>query len=70
MTTAARWWRYAVLRGEGIPAYLDGMWLDLDESPERFADLSATYGRSFDATNCWEQRSDGQVAVVYRWARR
>ena len=33
--TATRWWKFAVLRGPGIPAHLDGMWLDVDEIDRR-----------------------------------
>lgn len=74
-----RWWRYAVLRGEGVPVHLDGQWVDLDKltqrdlavfeakdgSPVHYSGIEAT----LEATNQWEQRGDGEVAVVYRWSR-
>lgn len=74
-----RWWRYAVLRGEGLPVHLDGLWFDLDAMPSKdlyvfeaegghpvhFQGISAT----LLATNQWEQRENGEVAVVYRWSR-
>lgn len=63
-----RWWRYAVLRGDGIPAELDGVWFDLDDIPEITA--SARWGATTSPTNRWEQREDGAVAVVYEWLRR
>ena len=67
-----RWWRYAVLRGEGIPAALDGRWYDLGEMRDAEHVLPSTDGMdaTLDATNRWEQRSDGAVAVVYEWVRR
>lgn len=59
-----RWWRYAVIRGEGIPPNVDGKWYDLDEMDEA---LPGHMGRfRVEATNQWEQRDDGAVAVVYR----
>ena len=63
--TQTRWWKYAVIRGEGIPARLDGMWYDLDDMDPRLAGQWG--GATFEATNQWEQRDDGAVAVVYRW---
>jgi len=68
-----RWWKYAVLRGEGIPSALDGRWYDLDETRDAESVLPRMDGVSatLDATNRWEQReSDGAVAVVYEWVRR
>jgi hypothetical protein len=66
-----RWWRFVVLRGEGIPAQLDGRWYDLEQMPEgsTFAPANG-YTATVDATNRWEQRDDGEVAVVYEWIRR
>lgn len=62
-----RWWRYVVLRGAGVPAELDGRWYDLDSIPS----IPGPYdGVVLDATNRWEQRDDGAVAVVYEWTRR
>lgn len=61
-----RWWKYAVLRGPGIPARLDGMWYDLDQIPEYVGQLMTDSGINMEATNQWEQRDDGEVAVVYR----
>ena len=63
-----RWWKYIVLRGEGIPAYLDGVWYDLDSLHEQ--PFPQYDGVTVDATNRWEQRDDGAVAVVYEWVRR
>ena len=69
--TPDRWWKYAVLRGEGIPARLDGTWYDLDD----LQSSGLLYRRGGEAviepTNQWEQRDDGAVAVVYRmtWPR-
>lgn len=65
--TIKRWWKYAVLRGPGVPAHLDGMWYDMrdmlvDNGPLPFDGPHAT----FEPTDQWEQRSDGEVAVVYR----
>jgi hypothetical protein len=65
-----RWWRYAVLRGDGIPTRLDGMWFDVDDMARPEAVLGARYEATVEATNRWEQRSDGAVAVVYEWVRR
>lgn len=62
-----RWWRFGVLRGDGIPAYLNGRWLDIDEIEQRGTFVAE--GVTLDATNEWEQRDDGEVAVVYRWVR-
>lgn len=68
-----RWWRYAVIRGEGIPAHLDGKWYDLEDMNSPLPgqrDDGAVAVVSFEATNQWEQRDDGAVAVVYRmWYR-
>lgn len=62
----SRWWKYAVIRGEGIPADLDGQWYDMDDMNQ---------GDALDSfvltpTNRWEQREDGEVAVVYEWVRK
>lgn len=65
--TTTRWWKFAVLRGSGIPAKLDGMWLDMAELDLR--GVRVAEGVTLDATNEWEQRDDGEVAVVYRWQR-
>jgi hypothetical protein len=59
-----RWWKCAVLRGEGIPADLDGRWYDVDAMNERLPGRWG--GLTVEATNQWEQRDDGAVAVVYR----
>lgn len=68
--TDKRWWRFAVLRGPGLPSELDGRWYDL-EAEAGWANLNqaTAYGRAAELvpTNQWEQREDGQVAVVYRW---
>ena len=71
-TMSHRWWRYAVLRGEGIPAALDGRWYDLDDMPgtESLFTVAVRNAVTLDATNRWEQREDGAVAVVYEWVRR
>ena len=58
-----RWWRYAVVRGPGIPASLNGRWYDLDEMPAALDEAGAVV----EATDRWEQRDDGAVAVVYEW---
>jgi hypothetical protein len=66
-----RWWRYAVLRGTGIPADLDGRWYDLDQIPDAQSRLPYTGpSATLEPTNRWEQRADGKVAVVYEWTRR
>lgn len=63
-----RWWRFAVLRGDGIPAELDGRWYDLDEllGPT----LQPGPATKLEPTDRWEQREDGEVAVVYEWTGR
>ena len=43
------------------------MWLDVDEIDRRGRNVAE--GVTLDATNEWEQRGDGEVAVVYRWQR-
>lgn len=60
-----RWWRYAVLRSSELPIRpeLNGLWIDLDESPPPPYDL--LQGTAFVATDRWENRDDGEVAVVY-----
>lgn len=60
-----RWWKYAVLRGPGLPADLDGKWYDLVQI-EKLNSWLKWPGVTFRATNQWEQRDDGAVAVVYR----
>jgi hypothetical protein len=72
VSSVKRWWRYAVLRGEGIPAELDGRWYDLEADPDRpgLGFLTRGTAATLDATNRWEQRDDGEVAVVYEWVRR
>lgn len=63
-----RWWRYAVLRGDGIPAELDGRWYDLDGMGQDV--LPSRPGSvTMEPTDRWEQRDDGEVAVVYEWRR-
>lgn len=69
MAAEQQWWRYAVLRGEGLPAELDGRWYDV---PSTQGDhIVVPFGTSecvtLHATNRWEQRDDGAVAVVYEW---
>jgi hypothetical protein len=68
------WWRYAVLRGAGIPADIDGRWYDLKdmhhETPGPLTIPDHGYRATLSATNRWEQRDDGAVAVVYEWVRR
>lgn len=66
--TKKRWWRFAVIRGEGIPAELDGRWFDLDAILSPL--LPTGDFVTLEATNRWEQREDGAVAVVYEWTRR
>jgi hypothetical protein len=41
--------------------------LDIDEIEQRGTFVAE--GVTLDATNEWEQRDDGEVAVVYRWVR-
>lgn len=69
---APRWWKYAVIRGEGVPASLDGRWYDLDAIEAGTSTELPPTGPSstLEATNRWEQREDGEVAVVYEWTRR
>lgn len=62
-----RWWKYAVLRGEGLPVGLDGRWYDLDNMPAGASWQVFGHSAIIEATNQWEQREDGAVAVVYRW---
>lgn len=68
MTARKRWWRFGVIRGQGVPSHLNGRWYDLDEFPISVATFGVE-GVTFEATNEWEQRDDGEVAVVYRWVR-
>jgi hypothetical protein len=69
--TLRRWWRFAVLRGEGIPAEMDGRWYDLGQISDPRSRLPHTGpSATLEATNRWEQRDDGEVAVVYEWTRR
>lgn len=64
MTQGKVWWKYAVLRGKWLPVGLDGRWYELsDLSPELGNVPNAV---SFGPTHEWEQREDGEVAVVYR----
>jgi hypothetical protein len=63
-----RWWRYAVIRGDGVPAELDGVWYDLEATPTPLPGSGP--GATLEPTNKWEQREDGAVAVVYEWTRR
>jgi hypothetical protein len=65
-TQPKRWWRYAVVRGEGLPLGLDGKWFDLDDM--RTSSLRLHIGTSgrFGPTNQFEVRDDGEPAVVYR----
>jgi hypothetical protein len=64
------WWKFIVLRGKGLPAKYDGLWEDIEElakyGPIRLKDYGYK-GMLFEATNEWEQREDGQVAVVFRY---
>lgn len=64
-----RWWRFAVLRGTGITAEMNGRWYDLDRLAEEGPLIADPYV-TLEATDRWEQREDGQVAVVYEWTRR
>ena len=69
--TPERWWKFAVLRGDGIPAELDGRWYDLDSMTPASSRLPVPGPTAtLEATNRWEQREDGTVAVVYEWTRR
>ena len=70
MSAPVRWWRFAVLRGEGIPAELNGVWFDVNEMRNGLGLPPTPRSVTLDATNEWEQRDDGEVAVVYRWVRR
>lgn len=70
--TVVRWWRYCVLRGAGIPATHDGRWYDLDNMESltpSFGEVKpfAIHTATFEPTNQWEQRENGDVAVVYRF---
>lgn len=65
--SSPRWWKYAVLRGQGIPARLDGQWFDLDELSGIDAMFGDGYTAVLEATNRWEQRDDGAIAVVYEF---
>lgn len=67
-STPLRWWRFVVIRGKGVPKELDGKWFDLDRTPEHLPGVDAPItmpAGKFVATNMWEQRDDGEVAVVY-----
>jgi hypothetical protein len=68
-TEPQRWWKYAVIRGEGIPAHLDGTWYDLDDLQNHGMLVRRGREAFMEPTNQWEQRDDGEVAVVYRWRR-
>lgn len=68
-----RWWKYAVLRGPGIPAEMNGRWFNMEDMPKYVHPLGPL--PEFPDAMCvptdrWEQREDGQVAVVYEWTRR
>jgi hypothetical protein len=65
-TELKRWWRYAVLRGKGLPQSIDGWWYDLDSMTDFDGWPVEMKGINFEATNEWERRDDGEVAVVYR----
>lgn len=64
----SRWWKFAVLRGEGIPAEKDGEWIDLNDIGYITKIIMPIDVGSiiFSPSNQWEQRSDGEVAVVYK----
>jgi hypothetical protein len=70
------WWRYIVLRGPGISAEYDGKWYDIEGMPkvdyvlDHMSKTLELGTRQFVATNMWEQREDGEVAVVYMWGGR
>ena len=66
-----RWWQFIVLRGDGIPAEMDGRWLDMDNVMPHYGIDAFEFGTvaKFEPTNKWEQRDDGQVAVVYEWVK-
>jgi hypothetical protein len=65
-----RWWRFAVLRGEGIPADYDGRWMDLGPVDKPALPVPVRDGgMAFVPTNRWERRGDGEVAVVYEMRR-
>jgi biotin operon repressor len=63
-----RWWKYAVLRGEGIPVTENGKWYDLEDMSNLLPKETNVF--TLEATNKWEQRDDGAVAVVYEWKSR
>ena len=62
------WWKYIVIRGAGIPADINGRWYEFhfDSSDNYFHIQQVDYRGTFVPTNQWEQREDGEVAVVYR----
>jgi hypothetical protein len=63
------WWHFIVLRGEELPAKMNGLWLDVEDLARHGSIQLRDYGYqglTFDVTNQWEQRDDGQVAVVVR----
>jgi hypothetical protein len=63
------WWHFIVLRGEGLPAKMNGRWEDVADLAKHGSFLLRDYGyegMTFHVTNQWEQRDDGQVAVVVR----
>lgn len=63
-----KWWDYAVLRGNGIPEELDGLWIDVREvKSHRLVSTDPMISAEFVASNQWEQNGDGKVAVVYWW---
>jgi hypothetical protein len=64
------WWKYIVIRGFDIPADIDGRWYEFHFNPyaddDFFRIQHPDYRVTFVPTNQWEQREDGEVAVVYR----
>jgi hypothetical protein len=66
----APWWKFIVLRGDGVPARMNGLWLDISDLGHYGPMAIQQYGYqglTFEVTNQWEQRDDGQVAVVVRY---
>ena len=64
------WWHFIVLRGQGLPAEMDGMWFDVEDLTKYGSISLRNYGHqgmTFNVTNQWEQRDDGQVAVVFQY---
>lgn len=66
MPSRPRWWRYAVLRGEGVPRHLQGVWFDLFATDSKWTE-ALWWCATLQATDKWEQNQDGDVAVVYEW---